>query len=196
MFALKLLGLGRAVTGWVKAGVRWLFAKWHRAVIAGLIALCLWLWLVEIGRETSRADGAEIKLAAKTAEFEAFIRDAANAAQEAERRAIRNVERVRMEYAAKAEEASHENERLAADYRGRAAMFVRLQRTPANPGGTGGADLSLAAALPGGSVHDAGVAFVPVSDLDRCATGFAQLEALIGYVRSTSDVATVPPDDP
>lgn len=195
MFALKLLGIGRAVTAWIGAAGRWIFARWYRAALIVLITACCVLWFARADALRDRDKALDALAAEKVAHAE-FIRSVAEASKEAERRAIRNAERVRAAYAAQAEEASRENTRLAADYAGRAAEFVRRQRAAPDSGRAGATDLSGPAALSAGPVPDAGSAIVHVADLDRCAAGFAQLEALIGFVKGVASVPTVPMESP
>lgn len=188
LFALRLLGWGKVLGGWIAAVLKWLFSEWYRPVIAGLVIALAWVLLVTVpGLESERDSERQGKLDAMAAHNQtiANYREASAAAMAA---AERHKARVEAQWRAQLEESQRENLALRADYRGRVAGFVRRQSGAAatDPGSADAAGLPGATALPAGLVPPPGTAIVPVRDLELAADAYAQLAALISWAEAVS----------
>lgn len=148
--------------------------------VIALLALLLAVQSVRVASLKGDVTAARASTAAERSAHQQTIANVRAASASAQAAAERDKARIEAAWTARLEEARHENTRLAADYRRRVADFLRAQ-APADTGGSGGAGLPDAAALPAGPMHDAAYALVPVADLELTADAFAQLEALIAF---------------
>ncbi len=170
----------------------WLFDRPLRALLILLALLAAVGWWRAHAIDADRDAWRAAAQAERSAHLETKDRVAA-AAQGATDLAESNRVAVEARWQAQYQEAVHANDILRDRNRALLAQWLRDQRTGrTDPGGAGDADLSGAAALSAGPVHDAETAVVPVSDLADTAAAFAQLEALIGLVTSATAVATSP----
>lgn len=190
---LKLFGWGTSLGGWIAGVLKWLFKEWYRPVIAGLLIALAWLLLVTVPGLKGERDAARGDVTAERTAHEQSIANLRAASAAALAAAERNKARVEQAWRAQLEESRRENLALRAEYRGRAARFVREQaEAAAYPGSADPAGLPDAPELPAGSVHNAASAIIPVTDLERCADAFAQLAAVIGW----ADAVGTPPAPP
>jgi hypothetical protein len=186
LFALRLLGWGKVLGGWIAAVLKWLFSKWYRPVIAGLVIALAWVLLVTVpgvkGERDAERQGRLDAVAAHNQTI-ANYREASAAAMAA---AQRHKARVEAQWRDQLEESQRENIALRADYRSRVSGFVRRQSgtAAADPGSTDAAGVPGAAPLPAGLVPPPGTAIVPVRDLELAADAFAQLAALISWAEA------------
>lgn len=191
-----IIGLTAALKGrpifWLIDLVEWLFDRPVRALVAALILVAAlgWFsaWRIDGSRDSWRA-ATELERAAHL-ETQARVKAASQGALDL---AELNRATVEAKWQAQYQEALHANETLRDRNRALLAQWLRAQPGRTDPGGAGGADLPGAPALPGGSVHDAGFALVPVADLARAADAYAQIASLIGFVTSATAVETSPP---
>lgn len=188
---LTVLLKGRPLL-WLLDLVEWLFERPVRAAVLALVAVAAlgwWnVWSIDASRDAWRT-AAHLETKSRV---EAAAKGATDLA-EANRDAVEAVWRAQIE------EAQHANEILRDRNRALLSGWLQSGAGRTDPGGAGGADLSGAAAVPAGSVHDAApplvsgaVVPVAVADLAATADAFAQLEALIGFVTAATAVPTSP----
>lgn len=194
--ALAFIGLSVALKGrpllWLVDLVDWLIERPLRLLVAvlALAAIGGWwsAWSIDSARDTLRtALRAERDAHTKTKER------VAAAALGAQDLADSNKVDVETKWRDQYQEAQHANDILRERNRALLAQWLRPETDRADPGRTGEPGLSCLAAMPQGSVYDAGTALVPVADLARAADAFAQLEALISFVTAAEVVPTSPP---
>lgn len=176
---------------WLLDLVEWLFERPVRALVAFLVIVAAVGWFSAYRIDTSRDSWRSAAAAERAAHAESKARFTA-AAQGALDLAEFNRATVEAKWQAQYQEALHANEVLGDRNRALLAQWLRAQGARTDQGGPGGTGLPGAAALPAGSVHDAETAVVPVADLAAAADAYAQLEALIGFVRGASAVETSP----
>ena len=176
---------GKRVLGAISGPLGWLAADARRWLALLLLCACAGLWW-----QNTRISHWRTMAGVERAAHLATISGYQAAAAEAQRRAIANRDRVEAAWAAQLERAVNEKQNLERDYRQRLAVWLRQQPPASDRRASGGADLPDAAAVSGGAVPDAAAAIVPVTDLERCAAAFAQLQALIGWVTAAGAVET------
>lgn len=148
---LKLLGIGKAVIGWIVALFTWLFEDWRRIVGAVVIVLFVGLLLhvrslnadladqtAQTAAETKRADDAEADFAELDTQYRGLVFEVERQTEEAERRDRANAARVEREMALVRERTAHEYEDRLADTRlALGELRDRLARTSAGSEGHG-----------------------------------------------------------
>ncbi|WP_234179221.1 hypothetical protein [Sphingopyxis sp. NFH-91] len=193
--AVAFIGLSVALKGrpliWIVDLVDWLTERPVRLLIAvlAIAAVAGWwsAWSIDGARDKLRTS----LTAERKAHMETKERVAA-AALGAQDLANANKVDVETKWRDQYQEAQHANEILRERNRALLAQWLRPEADRADPGRSGEPGLSCPAAMPAGSVYDAGTAIVPVADLARTADAFAQLEALIGFVTAAAAVPTSP----
>lgn len=194
--AVAFIGLSVALKGrpllWLVDLVEWLTERPVRLLVAVLAIAAIggwWsAWSIDSARDTLRT-ALQAERDAHTKTKERVVAAALGAQDLANSNKVDVETKWRDQY----QEAQHANEILRERNRALLAQWLRPETDRADPGRTGEPGLSCPAAMPQGSVYDAGTAVVPVSDLARAADAFAQLEALIGFVTAAQAVPTSPP---
>lgn len=180
---LKLLGIGRTIIGWLRAGIKWCLSDWRHIVIA-LVSLFAAYQYLSASKWQGRAEKALVRLerANKT------IADMTAASEAAKQAAIANAKRVEADYERIADNAeiAYKN-----SLTGNRAALDRWLRKDGNRA-TSQANCPAVSEMPGEPVQDAGKALVPIRDLEIAADNYSQLTALIEWARGVQDVRTVP----
>lgn len=190
-FVVATIALKGKPLFWLLDLVEWLFDRPVRALVAFLMLLAVIGWWRAYDIDGSRDAWRTAAEQERSAHEETKARVAA-ASQGALDLAELNRATVEAQWQAQYQEALHDNETLRSRNRALLAQWLRARDGGTDQGGAGGADLPGAAALPGGPLHDASLALVPVADLAAAAEAYAQLEALIGFVTAASAVETSP----
>lgn len=176
---------------WLLDLVEWLFDRPVRALVLFLAVLSIAGWWSAHSIDRDR-DALRLAVQAERDAHEETKARVEAAAQGARDFAEFNRAAIEAKWRAQYQEALHANEILGRRNRALLAQWLRAQGDRTDQGSAGGADLPGVAALPAGSVHDAETAVVPIADLAAAADAYAQLEALIGFVRGASAVDTSP----
>ena len=185
IWALKLLGIGKAILGWLKSGLRWCLSDWRHAVIVALGVATL-IFHLSSNKWQARAEKAFATVEAR----DRTIADFKEAQEKATLFAKAEKARIEALNERKADEARDLEKKLRSDYDARLAGWLRSQDRRATgkaylscpaPSTEGTAGESAAADIP------ANFALVPVSDLELSAQAFAKLEALQAWAKQTSE---------
>ena len=181
IWALKLLGIGKTILGWLKAGLRWCLSDWRHAVIVAFGVAAL-IFHLSSNKWQARTEKALATVEAR----DRTIADFKEAQEKATLFAKAEKARIEALNERKADEARQLEKKLRSDYDSRLARWLQNNRRA-----TGQADLSSAGetaerAIGEGAVADipATHAIVPIADLELSAQAFAKLEALQAFWRS------------
>jgi len=182
-FLLSLLGIGKNLLSWLKAGIAWIFADIHRIAIAVLLGVCIFLYVGKQA-ETRRAD-KQTEVAARWESAYVLVIEAQRLATIA---AEKNKARVIAEY----QEINDEAEK---DFSaGLAANRTALERWKLQNrrGATCQGNSAASTDLPSDPVPDTAQTefLVRSEDLDIAAENYAQLTALIAWAEKIGDVNT------
>jgi hypothetical protein len=186
-FGLSLLGIGKNIMGWLSAAFKWIFASWHRVVvaIAVLEALVIAILLIQVANWKERY----------TVEATAHITTKVNVANAQKVAADMNrhqVEVIKQKYDVIAEKSEIDYEKRLVDSRSVVRNWLRIQaakNTPEGTGASGGTQVQPEASG-AGEVPDIpkGFAVLPISDLDLIAGAYDKLAALQDAARAVSEV--------